>query len=197
VIATTTDLVVVTRLSVPDGVIVGVDMPIGLPIDAPRVCDSEARRFLGRRSSTVFPAPARACLGARSHSEANERSRAAMGRGLPIQSFHLLGKIAEVDALVTSEIEHRLIEVHPECAFVRMNHGGPLAPKRTADGARQRRSLLSARFDIRPTPHGAAVDDVLDAYAVLWSTQRFMRGDHVEFGDGTRDARGLTMRIIS
>lgn len=197
VIATITDLVVAPRLELPDGVIVGIDMPIGLPTNAPRTCDREARRFLGRRSSTVFPAPARACLGARSHSEANARSRLATGRGLPIQAFHLLAKITEVDALVTPEIEHRVVEIHPECAFVRMNHGEPLPSKRTTDGAQQRRALLTQHFDVRPAPRGAAADDVLDAYAVLWSAQRFERGEHVEFGDGSRDERGLVMRIVS
>ena len=44
---------------------------------------------------------------------------------------------------------------------------------------------------------GARFDDVLDAYAVLWTTERFARGEHVSFGDGARDERGILMRIVA
>jgi predicted RNase H-like nuclease len=197
VVATANELFVMPLLEVADHVVIGIDMPIGLPRNEPRACDREARRFLGRRSSTVFPAPARHCLGAGTHAEASQRSRVATGRGLSIQAFHLLPKIAEVDALMTPARETHIAEVHPECAFVRMNDGGPLPPKRTSEGAAIRRALLTRHVDVRPTPRGAAPDDVLDAYAVLWSTQRFARRQHVEFGDGSRDERGLLMRIVS
>jgi hypothetical protein len=40
------------------------------------------------------------------------------------------------------------------------------------------------------------VDDVLDAYAVLWSVERFLRNEHRVFGDGSRDSRGIEMRIV-
>src|SRR5437870_3658001 len=41
---------------------VGIDIPIGLPDAGPRACDVEARRRLGPRRSSVFPAPRRALL---------------------------------------------------------------------------------------------------------------------------------------
>src|SRR5258708_3307138 len=40
---------------------------------------------------------------------------------------------------------------------------------------------------------GAARDDVLDAYAVLWSVERHQRGEHVVLGD---DTDGQAMVII-
>jgi hypothetical protein len=43
---------------------VAVDIPIGLPDAGPRVCDVAARRLLGPRRSSVFPAPVRAALDA-------------------------------------------------------------------------------------------------------------------------------------
>ena len=187
----------VAALRVDDYRIVAIDMPIGLPHDAPRACDSIARRFLGRRSSTVFPAPARACLSATDHADASARSLAAIGRGLPIQSFHLLPKIAEIDAQLTPAHESRVFEAHPECAFVRMNDGEPLAPKRTAEGRDHRTTLLSRWFDLPRTPRCAAHDDLLDAYAMLWVAERIDRGEHMVFTDGGRDARGLLMRIVS
>lgn len=188
---------VIDRLRLDDHAITAIDMPIGLPVETPRACDSLARRFLGRRSSTVFPAPPRACLGAVDHADASARSRAAIGRGLPVQAFHLLAKIGELDALVDRDREAHVYEAHPECAFVRMNGGQPLAPKKTAAGRDLRTALLSKHFDLPATPRGAARDDLLDAYALLWVAERVARGEHVVFTDGSRDARGLLMRIVS
>ena len=41
------------------GVVVGIDVPIGLLETGARTCDKEARRILGPRGSSVFPAPNR------------------------------------------------------------------------------------------------------------------------------------------
>jgi hypothetical protein len=43
-----------------------------------------------------------------------------------------------------------------------------------------------------------ARNDLLDAYAVLWTALRVARGPghHRELGDGRRDAHGLRMRIV-
>ena len=44
-----------------------VDIPIGLPADDARPADDEARRFIGPRGSSVFPAPPAAVFGATSY----------------------------------------------------------------------------------------------------------------------------------
>jgi predicted RNase H-like nuclease len=72
---------------------VAVDMPIGLLADRTRASDSEARRLLGPRRSSVFPTPVRPVLGAADYADACERSRAAHGKALSKQSFHLLDRI--------------------------------------------------------------------------------------------------------
>lgn len=198
-VVATRDGAIVTRTLAPSGfATIGVDMPIGLPVSTSRACDIEARRFLGSRRSTIFPTPPRACLGATDHADAVQRARAAIGVGISLQAFHLLAKIAEVDALHDASRPDRMIEIHPECAFAIMNGGVPLAPKRTADGAAARRALLAAHFDDVPASlRGAAPDDVLDAYAVLWSTERFVAGTARVFGDGETDGRGIVMRIVA
>lgn len=176
---------------------VGVDMPIGLPVHGARACDRQARAFLGPRRSSVFPAPPRVCLHATDDPSALALSRAATGTGLSLQTFHLLPKIRELDALVDPEAPDRFVEIHPECAFALLNDGESLAPKRTAAGAQRRSELLAAEFGPLPdTPRGARRDDALDALAVLWSTHRFIVGTHRTFGDGALDRRGLPMRIV-
>jgi predicted RNase H-like nuclease len=178
------------------GSTIGVDMPIGLPDDRPRASDQQARRFLGPRRASVFTTPPRACLHAADHAAAVLASRAAIAIGLSVQSFHLLTKIAELDALVEAG-EEQFVEVHPECAFLVLNAMEPLPPKALPAGAARRRELLTALFGaLPPVPRGARPDDLLDAYAVLWSVDRYVRGEHLTFGDGALDRRGLPMRII-
>src|SRR5262249_10923158 len=72
---------------------IGVDMPIGLPDVWGRSADVAARRFLGRRASTVFPTPPRPLISSTTYEEANARRRETYGRGLSRQTFNLFPKI--------------------------------------------------------------------------------------------------------
>jgi predicted RNase H-like nuclease len=187
-----------TTLCVDDADAVGIDMPIGLSDEGPRACDIEARRFLGRRGSSVFPAPPRSCLTCTDYQSALATARSTTGRGISLQTFNIVTKIAELDRLISSVDHDHVVEIHPECSFKMLNDNCDLPPKRTPIGKALRRSLLTEHFKKIPShaPRGAAIDDVHDAYAVLWSAMRFARGDHHTFGDGCRDARGIEMRIV-
>jgi predicted RNase H-like nuclease/RimJ/RimL family protein N-acetyltransferase len=178
---------------------VGVDMPIGLAVDGERQADRAARRFLSPRGSTIFSTPPRSCLGAIDHAQACARSAEASGKRISLQSFHILDKIGEIDRAISPADEDRVVEVHPECSFAEMNGGSPLVSKHSADGLAARAALIEREFGaIPPTPRGAARDDVLDAYAVLWTAERFAHGQHRELGvePRQRDERGLLMRIV-
>ena len=178
--------------------LVAVDMPIGLPVVGPRACDLAARRRLGRRASSVFPAPVRAVLGAADHAEALARSRAACGRGLSVQAWNLVPKITEVDEAIAPG--DAVAEVHPELSFATLA-GGPLASrKKDVAGAAERLALLRAHFPdvvehLARRPRGCAPDDVLDAHAALWTARRIVAGDAESLGDGERDERGHVMTI--
>jgi predicted RNase H-like nuclease len=178
---------------------VGVDMPIGLPDAGVRACDVAARARLGPRRSSVFATPVRAALGAADHAEALARSRAVDGRGLSVQAFHLLPRIAEVDAVMTPALQATVVECHPESVFAVLA-GGPLAStKRTAAGREERRRLLAAAGVEVPvaSPSGAAAHDVLDALAAAVGAARLVRGEALVLGDGALDARGLRMAIVA
>jgi predicted RNase H-like nuclease len=184
----------------PRPAVIAVDMPIGLPEGAaPRACDIEARQRLGPRRSSVFPAPSRACLGASSYGEALARSREACGRGLSQQAFHLLPKLAEVDAAVTPARQRRIVEASPELAFALLLGGPALHPKRTAPGRAERVSAVVTALGLTspPTPvRGAAMDDVLDAVVLTAVARRVLDGTAERLGDGSRDRRGLRMEIV-
>jgi predicted RNase H-like nuclease len=179
-----------------DPAVVAVDIPLGLSEDGPRACDVEARRLLGPRRSCVFPAPPRAVLGASGFAEALTRSRAAVGRGLSLQAWHLVPKIAEVDTAVDTGAE-AVVEAHPEVSFARLA-GAPVdSPKRTAEGAAARRALLGPLLGAVPSRlAGAAPDDVLDALVLLWTAGRHHHGRSSSLGDGSVDSRGRPRRIV-
>jgi predicted RNase H-like nuclease len=197
IIAAIDRVVVVPTLRLDEFELIGIDMPIGLVDGPPRACDIAARKFLGRAGSSVFPAPPRAALASTDYRTALAAARSATGRGISKQTFNLISKIAEIDALIDPTNQHMIVEVHPECAFKMLNDDQALPSKKTAAGQDLRRRLLADHFDVpAKAPRGAAIDDLLDAYAVLWSAQRFRRGVHRQFGDGQRDDRGIEMRIV-
>jgi len=179
----------------------GVDMPIGLPDAGLREADRQARTRLGPRRSSVFAAPVRAVLGAADYPDALARSRAVDGRGLSKQAFHLLPRIAEVDAAMTRDLQDRVFECHPETCFARLA-GRPLTTvKRDAEGRADRTALLTPHLgDVtalwRDPPRGAKADDVLDALAITITAERVLAGDVEHLGDGAIDRRGLRMEIV-
>lgn len=192
----------------PKAVMVGVDMPIGLTDQGPRECDQLARERLGRpQAASVFAAPIRPALDAASQKEASRITRAAGNPGVSIQAWNIFGRVRELDALLAEreDLKDRVIEVHPELSFKALNKKQSLvASKHRLEGIYQRRHLLAGKFGMEALQ--AAVeqlagnrlgeDDMLDAFAVLWSARRHARGKGKCLPKAPpADARGLPMRI--
>ena len=193
---------------------IAVDVPMGVDgFSSPlgRGCDTALRRELGARQSSVFAVPARAALAETEYRLACEAALAHSDppRMVSKQCFHIFPKIREADALITPELQTRIVECHPEGAFWAMNGKQPLAePKKLKSrghppGLALRRALLEAvgfpaeflaarRFK---ASH-AGEDDVLDACACAWTARRVFRGEAHRFPDRPRiDPRGLRMEI--
>ncbi|MBW0115323.1 DUF429 domain-containing protein [Pseudonocardia abyssalis] len=176
---------------------VGVDIPLGLPVGgAPRACDVETARALGRARSSVFPAPPREVLAAGTHGDACAVARRLTGRAISLQSFHIGPKILDWDAL--PDRPAHVVEVHPELALRRLAPDVGFASKKTARGAGQRLAALSRWLDVPAAladlPAGARLDDVLDALAAAWSARRFADGVAELLGAETDD-RGRAMFV--
>src|SRR3954447_8669129 len=76
-----------------DTAAIAVDIPIGLTESfQPRQCDQRARRMIGRRSSSVFPAPDRRLLEFSLYSDASAFSRGLCAKGVTRQSFAIYQK---------------------------------------------------------------------------------------------------------
>jgi predicted RNase H-like nuclease len=174
-----------------------IDMPIGLPDTWDRAADRAARAYIRPRGACVFPSPPRPLVAFETYVEANAESKRRFGKGLTRQTFNLFEKIRDVDGAVDRDSQWRVIESHPECSF-RALTGRVLAPKRTSAGRAARQESLEAVFGpIDTRLRGAQPDDVLDAYAVLWTALRHQRGASIVFGGDELDGRGLVMRIVA
>ena len=185
-----------------DATVVAVDIPIGLPTGAARrAADVEARTALGRARSSVFFAPPRVVLEAGDQPDATRLSRAAGSTGVSIQMFHVLGKVAEVDALLRADpaVAARVVEVHPEVSFRRLARTDVLPPKRLAAGRDARLQVLRTWLpDLElpaQLPGRARTDDCLDALVCAWTASRWERGEAQVLG-GDLDGAGLPMRIV-
>ena len=201
----------IERVSNLDGVIakldsgqlaaVAIDIPIGLPQAGSRRCDIEARRMIGARRSSVFPAPARGVLGATTYEAAAARSQAISGKRLSRQAFGVLSKIEDVDRVVGPDRQRHLVEVHPEVSFTVLA-GVPMSHhKATAEGRAERLAVLRGPFpdiEIQAASRITRVkpDDVLDAFVAAWSARRWLARTHIQLG-GDVDQRGLRMEMIA
>lgn len=186
--------------------LIAVDIPVGLAERGARACDTAARALLQQRRSSVFPAPLRAMLGARSHAEASACRRAIEGLGMSIQAYNIMDKIAQVDAALRASAAQarRVHEVHPEVCFMQLNGGVPLAHgKKSRAGHALRMQLLATHFpgqaerllDEHPR-RAVQADDVLDALACLWTARRLALGQAFSLpAIAPLDACGLRMAI--
>jgi predicted RNase H-like nuclease len=181
------------------------DVPIGLLDRGPRLADLEARGRLGRRASSVFPAPLRPMLEAATWEEACAIRERIDGLRCSRQTAGILPRVRAVDMRITRELQdHGVVEGHPEVVFAAMaNLRGLHHPKRLPAGREERLALLRERFDdvdaglasIAPGLRG----DAVDAYALLWTARRVLGGEAIRLPAGAveRDPRGLRCEMVT
>ena len=193
-----------------DASLVLIDIPIGLT-DSPaqRGCDSEARRLLGPRRSSVFTPPCRKALAVPTYERASEVNFRETGRKLSRQAWNISSKIQEVDDLVrrSAEARSRIREVHPELCFWAFAGRRPMAaPKKDRAGRRERLALLR-RLDPstdecykdalrRFLRREVARDDILDAMVAALTADGAPEGLRSLPGEPRRDAHGLPMEMV-
>lgn len=175
---------------------IGIDIPIGLPETGTRPCDRLARDRLGPSRASVFFAPPRPALAAGSHAEAVRLCRAHGAPGLSAQAWGIVARITEVDRWMTAARQRRVVEVHPELSFRRLDPR-VTDPKRTGRGLGQRIRALTGPYDVgdlAELPPGLPLADALDALAAAWSAHRHHTGAAEVLG-GELDATGLRMEM--
>jgi len=105
------------------------------------------------------------------------------GGGLSRQAWNLIGKIREIDAFIAPGDQNIIFEAHPELAFLHRNGFERLAPKRSATGRSQRKSILEscglpvdAILEHTRNAGGVKDDDILDASVLALVAQSRARG---------------------
>ena len=139
--------------------------------------------------------------------EACELSAAACGKRLSKQAHAIMWRIREVDAILRSEpgLRSRVREIHPEVCYYAwaghpMEHG-----KGTGEGRVERLELVEEHFPgafdaiRREIQHRqAADDDILDAFAALWTAERIVRGMATTVpAVPSEDRFGLRMEMVT
>jgi predicted RNase H-like nuclease len=181
----------------PDAGAIGIDIPIGLPVEGFRNCDQAARRLLGPLWSSVFLTAPRAVLEEPTYPEALERSRALIGAGISRQAYGLRARILEVDSETVAG--DRVFEVHPEVCF-RALAGRPLTTRKTTwAGMWSRLDLLRRAGIDLPADLGTAgvipPADVIDAAAAAWTAARIATHQAECVAPPEKDARGRLVTI--
>lgn len=188
--------------------VLAIDVPISLACNGARAADTEARRLLGVRRSSVFPSPVRAALAGATYEEVCELSLGACGKRLSRQAYGILPKIREIDDAVRADQKLQLIihEVHPEVCFFYLNGGQPMAESKKSDqGFAQRLHLIEALWDgafgkIRSQfeRKDAQDDDILDALVALWTAGRIAAGNaEILPREPQSDQFGLRMQMLA
>ncbi len=165
---------------IPEIVVLGVDIPIGLPASGQRrPADEEARRYVGPRWQSVFMTPSIDLLKAPTHAKANELAKSEGWDGVSAQAYALGPHILEVQQVAGRDT--RVYEVHPEVSFVRANDNVALQWSKTSwNGVALRRRILENHGISLPDDlaevGSAGVADILDAAIAAWSAARVARG---------------------
>ena len=196
---------------------IGIDIPMGLLRGGgARRCDTEARRALGSRRASVFPAPDRDWVeaarsaGEDAYARARELARRHTGRSISVQAFNIAPRVLAIDEALRASPGWRdaVHEVHPELAFQVM-YGEPLdQSKKSSVGSALRWFLLAralaplglaaevARLRRARRPRGCLEDDVLDACAAAWTARRIVEGTALALPvDAPVDEYGIRMQI--
>ena len=166
-----------------------IDIPIGLEFDKPnRSCDIEARKFLGKRSSTIFSPPCLDAIYSKSYEEAKKINQMRTGKSISKQSWFLSKKILETKHFVESNTKLSLKEGHPECSFAEYLGAPIIENKKGMRGIFKRLDILNKLnfnlpnlVEMLPKRPRIGIDDLFDATILCWTASRLVNGNSKTF----------------
>ena len=162
----------------------------------------------GKRAASVFPAPCRAALFAKSYKKACQINDQATGKRLSVQTYSIVRKIRQVDSFLPRNklARGRIREIHPEVCFLALA-GRPMRySKKSTWGFQERIQVLQSVFpqtgklvDFALSTYrrrDVASDDVLDALVAAVTAIGGLKGLMSIPKEPEFDSRGLRMQIM-
>jgi predicted RNase H-like nuclease len=187
--------------------------PIGLPENLDEIRpNSELRKRLKGKTSTVFNTPCRQAVYAADYTKAVEENKKALNVSISPLSNTSLPKIREIDRFLNEnpEWKNRLVESHPEFCFSVMNHIAPIREnKQTLLGVNRRIEVLSQYYPEscsvveqfqRTTSFrlSSKMDDLIDALALaVMGVLGIENGFFTIPETPMEDSRGIKMQIVA
>ena len=150
--------------------------------------------------------PVRAVLRARSYPAACAVSIGVEGKKITKQAWSIVPNVRTVDAALRANgaLAERVYEVHAELSYMQLAGGRAMKEsKASAAGLGARRRLLAKHFApwlaqvlAERRALGSAEDDVLDAFAALWTAERIAAKKQLRVPARLqRDEYGLRIQI--
>lgn len=173
------------------------------------MCDLKARQLLGtERGHAIFAAPTRSELSNNDPDAPKGSGKKAQGRGLSWHALRVFKRVVQVDAILRRmpALREKVHEIHPEVSFFFLSGGRPTRhSKETPVGRAERAELLTARYGRAVSDALVACyymsttpDDVLDAFAALWTAERIYNEAHLTLPPAPPlDTAGLRMEIVA
>lgn len=186
-----------------------IDIPIGLP-DSPQQAafrpDKAARAILGKKYSSVFPAPYRLVAQAKDTNEAWEVNK-AVGGNANYMTMGIRKAVAEVDRFLQENVawQNKLCECHPEVCFTVLNGGTPLIESKKGEVGREKRLNILARWGIKREQfsghplYAKHKDDVIDALCLVLVGRLAAKGKTTVIPPAAEiqtDSIGLKMQMV-
>jgi predicted RNase H-like nuclease len=160
------------------------------------------------RQRSVFRAPCRPAIYAKTYKEASDINEQLTGKRLPCQTWNIIPKIREVDILLSEHesARSRVREIHPEICFWALA-GRPMEQsKKTRGGFSERKQVLQSVYPYTDDVISCALstyrrkevakDDVLDALAAAVTAIVGVESLVSIPETPERDKRGLGMEMV-
>lgn len=187
-----------------------VDMPIGLLDDSTKHRpESEARKYLKGKTSSIFNTPCRKAVYSDDYESAAKANKEILGVGLAIQSYAISSKIREVDEFLNNnpEWKNRLLEGHPEICFAKLNDDKAVLENKTKEeGQKKRLDILKKYYKdsekvverfLKEVPARKKIDDVIDALCLAITGALSMEYGMKSIPETPdKDANGLKMQMV-
>lgn len=188
-----------------------VDIPIGLKDGGAgeRLSDTEARKILKARKSSIFPVPCREAVYAETYEKACEVNKLLTGKSISKQAWNIVPKIRDVDLFLVKNKSYRekIREVGPEICFQSFA-GFPMKhSKKKVEGYLERKETLNNVCKLadeiieysllKYRRKDLTKDDVLDALAAALTAKQGSKYGFVYVPDEPEiDSEGLKIQMV-